>query len=182
MLPAEQGAFPHRSIKEVTMQTIADVKTLLFDVLESAFGTGEVSATQQLGVNMSNAVKRDGVTIIQNQNVEVYARIMPLMVRALKVCDALESRWDGQPAVHPEVRDDRLLPAPEEAVETDTDPIEACCAWLYENRIQWKDMQDLMKTRYLAHVIDRCRTKSEAARWLGVGSTYLCKLSKPGSS
>jgi hypothetical protein len=166
------------------MQTIADVKTLLFDVLESAFETGEVRATQQLGVNMSNAVKRDGVTIIQNQNVEVYARILPLMVKALKVCDALESRWYGQPTVHPEIEEDRLLPAPEAAAETDADPdpIEACCAWLYENRIQWKDMQELMKTRYLAHVIDRCRTKNEAAKRLGVGSTYLCKLSKPGSS
>jgi hypothetical protein len=34
-----------------------------------------VHATQQMGVNMSNAVKREGVVIIQNQNVEVYARI-----------------------------------------------------------------------------------------------------------
>jgi hypothetical protein len=34
-----------------------------------------VHATQQMGVNMSNAVKREGVVIIQNQNIEVYARI-----------------------------------------------------------------------------------------------------------
>jgi len=27
-------------------------------------------------------------------------------------------------------------------------------------------------------VIGRFKTKTEAAKWLGVGSTYLCKLSK----
>ena len=54
------------------MQMIAELKTLLLEMLESAFQNGEVHATQQMGVNMSNAVKREGVVIIQNQNVEVY--------------------------------------------------------------------------------------------------------------
>jgi hypothetical protein len=35
-----------------------------------------------------------------------------------------------------------------------------------------------MKARYLEYVVDRSKTKTEAARWLGVGSTYLCRLSK----
>jgi hypothetical protein len=39
-------------------------------------------------------------------------------------------------------------------------------------------MQNLMKPRYLEHVIGCFRTKTEAAKWLGVGSTYLSKLSK----
>jgi hypothetical protein len=68
------------------------------------------------------------------------------------------------------------LPPPKD--EDDTDPIDACCAWLYENRITWQDMQDLMKARYLEYVIGHFKTKTEAAKWLGVGSTYLCKLSK----
>ncbi len=70
------------------MNTIAQVKLLLMDVLESAFQTGDVHATQQLGVNMTQAVKRDGVVIIQNQNVEVYARIMPL-----SRCMRASCRW-----------------------------------------------------------------------------------------
>jgi len=75
------------------MQMIAELKTLLLEILESAFQNGDVHAIQQMGVNMSNAVKREGVVIIQNQNVEVYARIMPLMVKTLKLCDAMESRY-----------------------------------------------------------------------------------------
>ena len=43
------------------MQMIAELKMLLLGILESAFQNGDVHATQQMGVNMSNAVKREGV-------------------------------------------------------------------------------------------------------------------------
>jgi len=32
-------------------------------------------------------------TLLLEINVEVYARIMPLMVKTLKLCDAMESRY-----------------------------------------------------------------------------------------
>ncbi|HSN23148.1 MAG TPA: hypothetical protein VLS45_03120 [Methylomicrobium sp.] len=157
------------------MQAIADLKALVLEMLEGAFQGGEVQATQQMGVNMSNAVKREGVVIIQNQNVEVYARIMPSMVKMLKLCDALEAGWRSQAVIDLKPQQKELPPPVD---DDDTDPIDACCSWLYDNHIQWQDMQDLMKARYLEYVIGRFRTKTEAARWLGVGSTYLCKLSK----
>jgi hypothetical protein len=161
------------------MQMIAELKTLLLEILESAFQNGDVQATQQMGVNMSNAVKREGVVIIQNQNVEVLARIMPSMVKTLKLCDAMESNWRRQVAITIDPQQPQLRPP---VVEDDTDPVESCCAWLYENHTKWQDMQDLMKARYLEYVIGRFKTKTEAARWLGVGSTYLCKLSKTAAN
>jgi hypothetical protein len=157
------------------MQAIADLKALLLEILEGAFQNGGVHATQQMGVNMSNAVKREGVVIIQNQNVEVLARIMPSMVKALKLCDAMESSWRSQAA--PDI-DPQPIQLPTPVDDADTDPVGACCSWLYENHINWQNMQDLMKARYLEYVISRFKTKTEAAKWLGVGSTYLCKLSK----
>jgi hypothetical protein len=157
------------------MHLVAELKKALLEILESAFQSGDVHATQQMGVNMSNAVKREGVVIIQNQNVEVYARIMPSMVKMLKLCDALESSWRSQNVIELEPQQRQLSPPTD---DDDTDPILACCAWMYENHINWQDMQDLMKARYLEYVIRRFRTKTEAAKWLGVGSTYLCKLSK----
>jgi hypothetical protein len=39
-------------------------------------------------------------------------------------------------------------------------------------------MQELMKARYLEYVMGQFKTKTDAAKWLGIGSTYLCKLSK----
>jgi hypothetical protein len=157
------------------MQMLADLKTLILEIMESMFQGGDVHATQQMGINMTNAVKREGVLIIQNQNVEVYARIMPSMVKMLKLCDAIESSWRSQVGIRVEP-EPKQLPPP--AKENDTDPIDACCAWLFENHVKWQDMQDLMRARYLDYVIDRSKTKTEAARWLGGGSTYLCRLSK----
>ena len=152
------------------MQTPAQLKLLLLDILESAFETGDVHASQQLAVSLSHTVKREGVTVIQNQNVEVYARMMPLMIRALKMCDAFESRAHHSIALQTDS-------APAEHLGTAS--IEDCCAWLFENRIRWQEMQDLMRARYLAHVIGRCATKKEAAGRLGIGNTYLSKLSTP---
>jgi hypothetical protein len=157
------------------MQAIADLKALLLEILESTFQSGDVHATQQMGVNMSNAAKREGVVIIQNQNVEVFARIMPTMVKTLKLCDAMESSWRSQAAIELEPQQKQLPPP---VNDDDTDPIETCCSWLYENHINWQNMQDLMKARYLEYVIGRFKTKTAAAKWLGVGSTYLCKLFK----
>ena len=58
------------------IQKVTELKTLLLEILESAFPeNGDVYATQQMGVNVSNAVKREGV-VIRNQNVEVLARII----------------------------------------------------------------------------------------------------------
>jgi hypothetical protein len=157
------------------MQMIAELKMLLLDVLESAFQSGDMHATQQMGISLSSTVKREGVVIIQNQNVEVCARIMPSMVKALKLCDALESSWRGQAAAEIDSQQKQLPPPAE---HDDKDPVEACCSWLYENRANWQDMQDLMKARYLEYVIGRFKTKTEAAKWLGVGNTYLSRLSK----
>lgn len=156
------------------MQTVAQIKGLLLDMMESAFQSGDVKAVQQMGVNLSTAVKREGVTIIQNQHVEVMARLMPLMIKALKVCDEVDvqDRRSAAAQIAPAeacLRTPRITP----------DPVEDCCAWLYENRIDWQQMQDLMRARYLEHVTGRFRTKKEAARWLGVGNTYLSKLTAP---
>jgi hypothetical protein len=157
------------------MQAIADFKTLVLEMLEGVFQSEEVQATQQLGVNISNTVKREGVVIIQNQNVEIYARIMPALVKMLRLCDAVELNWPSQAVMEVEPQQ-KSLPSP--VFDDDTDPVEACCRWLYENHINWQDMQDLTKARYLEYVIGRFRTRTEAANWLGIGSTYLCKLTK----
>jgi hypothetical protein len=157
------------------MQKIADLKLLLLDVLESAFQGSDVQATQQMGVSVSNAMKREGMVIIQNQNVEVYARIMPPIVKAIRLCDAMESSWR-----HP--IDITIDPQPKQipsaAADADPDPVDACCAWLFKHRVGWQEMQDRMRARYLDYVTSQFKTKAEAAKWLGIGNTYLCKLSK----
>ncbi len=126
---------------------LTDLKATLMDVIESAFttqpATPDVNATQQMGVNLTNAVKREGVTIIQNQNVEVMARVIPSIIRAIKICDAVETAV--RHVLDAPVIEVKALPQPESCYplptsktqafvseEEDHDPIEACCDWLYE--------------------------------------------------
>jgi hypothetical protein len=145
---------------------IPEIKGILLQILEDAFQAPDITATQQLGVNMSSALKKEGMVIIQNQNVEVYARIIPSMVKAIKLCDSsppeiLEITHHSPPKVEPE----------------DTDPINECCSFLYEQNINWEDMQTLMKARYAEFILSKFKTKTEAAKFLGVGPTYFCKIS-----
>ena len=147
---------------------IADLKQLLFSILESAYQTPDISATQQMGVNMSNAVKKDGVVIIQNQNVEVYAKVIPAVVKALKMCDLVQ-----QEKTH------MISYQPESVIEHQpVNAVAECCEYFYNNGIRWEVMQHIMKTRYLEYVTGKFTTKKQAAEWLGIGPTYLSKLTK----
>jgi len=146
-----------------------EMKAILLEILEMAFQPADVTATQQMGVNMSNAVKRDGVVIIQNQNVEVYARIMPSMVKALRLCDSFE------PAVAIAYEPPKLEQGPIVDAEY-SNPVDAVCEWMYSKAINWERANELIRESYLRYVCNHFKTKREAAEFLGVGATYLSKL------
>lgn len=150
------------------MNSIAEVKEILFNMLEAAVPNTDIQATQQMGVNLSNSVNRkEGVVIVQMQSVEVYGKIVPMMTKALRLCDVL--------LLEQPLPVKQLLPVAVDMTE-DNDPIEDCCAWLYENSIGWEDMQDLMKARYAEFVIDKKGTKIEAAKLLKIQPSYLSKI------
>jgi hypothetical protein len=142
-----------------------EMKSILLEILEMAFQAPDINATQQLGVQLSNAVKRDGVVIIQNQNVEVYAKIMPSMVKALRLCDSFE------------VINHEPLQIENVKVEDAREPITLICEWFFNNNYKWEAMQDFMRLSYINYVISQFNTKRESAEFLGIGPTYLSKIS-----
>ena len=147
-----------------------EMKAILLEILEMAFQPADVTATQQMGVNMSNAVKRDGVVIIQNQNVEVYARIMPAMVRALRLCDSFE------PAVAVAYEPLQIVKGETEGNPDLADIIQRVCRSMFDHEYRLETAQSVLKESYLEYVISQFKTKREAAEFLGVGATYLSKL------
>ena len=148
-----------------------EMKAILLSILEAAFQPADVTATQQMGVNMSNAVKREGVVIIQNQNVEVYARIMPAMVRALRLCDSFESA-----AVEITYEPANTQKELEASLKSQGEIIGGFCKWLFDHNYSWESAQDIFKIHYLSYVVGLFKTKREAAEFLGVGATYLSKM------
>jgi hypothetical protein len=138
----------------------------MLEMLELMFQAPDVTATQQMGVQLSNAAKREGVIIIQNQNVEVMAKIGPPVLKVLRL---LQENTDNR-------LEPVLLSPPEQR-----EPVEACCDHFYQNRIGWEEMQATMKQSYIGYVVSKFRTRREAAEFLGVGPTYLSKMiSGPG--
>ena len=158
------------------MQMIADMKELIMEIISTTVQEPtNIQATQQMGVSLSNAVKREGVVIIQNQNVEVISRIVPSLVNMLRMCDSLEKQLHHEPVMiqhEPVITQHQLV----------EDPVNSCCEWMFENNIKFKDMQEIMKSRYLEYVISQYDTKAKAARKLGIGSTYLSKLTRTGDA
>jgi len=148
-----------------------EMREILLSILSACYSTPDVAATQQLGVQLSNAVKRDGVVIIQNQSVEVYSRIIPPLVDALRLCDKLSFpiiQIDPQPPLQIEAQ----------APEPTSDILDRACRWLYENAYRWEAAQDAFKDHYLGYVVGRFKTKAEAAEFLGIGPTYLSKMTR----
>jgi hypothetical protein len=59
---------------------------------EDGNGSGgqDVTANQSMGVNLTSAVKKDGVNIIQLQNVKAIGKITTHVIEALRKLDAIE--------------------------------------------------------------------------------------------
>ena len=76
----------------VPIQKLSPIKQLLYDLLSANNQADETSiaANQQLGVSMTNAVKKDGVNIIQLQNV-ISHKVITSAVEALKLLDQIQN-------------------------------------------------------------------------------------------
>ena len=87
------------------------------------------------------------------------------MVKALRLCDSFEV------ITHEPLQIENVK------VEDARDPITTVCEWLFNNNYKWEAMQDFIKLSYITYVINQFHTKKEAAEFLGLGPTYLSKLS-----
>jgi hypothetical protein len=159
----------------MAMDAITGLKSLLLDLMGSVFeNNGDITATQQMGVQLSNGIKKDGVVIIQNQNFEIYGRIVPKLVEAIRRCDALQNSWDhdSTPEIEPPTPAIEYKPSPSEI----TDPIQECCRHLYVSGVDWADMQQIMRKRYVLYAVSVCGTQVKAATALKMQTSYLNKL------
>ena len=142
-----------------------EMKELLLEILENVFKAPDVTATQQMGVSLSNSLKKEGVVIIQNQNVEVLSHIVPLITKGLRLCD--------EPIMITQEPKEEIL----EITEAKT-PVRDYCQYLYDLNTNWEEMQTFTRDAYLSFVIEKYTTKTAAAKFLGIGPTYLSKLTK----
>ena len=76
---------------------IHDLKSALYELIEEVAAgatkenanNADVQLQQNMGVNLSNAIKRDGVNIIQIQSMQIN-RIIPKIIDCLKIIDDVD--------------------------------------------------------------------------------------------
>jgi hypothetical protein len=150
-----------------TAQSLSAIKEILFDLLsDSVKDTSNVTAQQNLGVQLSNAVKKEGVVIIQNQNVEVLNVIIPKVIQALRIIDSVNQLPDCGPVV--------IEHEPESFMDVETAYLEH----MFKNNWKWDMVFATFKMAYVKHVVNHFETQKDAADHLGIQASYLSKLLK----
>lgn len=152
------------------MNKIKDIKEQLYELMliacDSVPDNGDTKVSQNLGIAMSNAVKKGGVVNIISQNI-TFQKVIPKIVEIVKGVDELE---------YAEVEyQEQVLQIEHKKVEALPDPVEECCKFFYEQRFQWKEFRDTMRMRYMDYVRKQCKTNQEAARFLNVHNSYVTK-------
>jgi hypothetical protein len=101
---------------------LQELREILYSLLLATHEDGDdpvqdVRAYQNMGINMTKAVQREGVNIIQLQSVKAIGKITQHTVQALKEVDALEAGYASKFLEGPDYRDrpePMQLEAPEE--------------------------------------------------------------------
>jgi len=165
----------------------------------------KVSLRQDLGVNLSPTIKKDGVNIIQLQSVD-NRHLTVNVIEALKTLDSLhEVLLTGQCKIRPakmleyekEVNGlkQQLKDAETKLLEYDGDvqdaefeesgeqpvsgvTIESLFGEIFQQGTTWSDFQDLMKKKYAEVALSQTTTIREAAQILDLQPSYFSTILK----
>lgn len=81
------------------------IRQILYDILtagESDHGGGDVNMVQKMGLEMSNAIRKEGVTVVQLQSY-VNQKVINKVAQALQAIDAIEGEvLEGEQVLLPE--------------------------------------------------------------------------------
>lgn len=135
------------------------VKNVLYEILTDD-GTdtdeGAVKATQNMGVSVTNSMKKSGINIIQMQSV-VNKKVVNKVVKALSLIDDIKNHSPAKADIQ---------------IET----IFAVIEWLADQNLTLNEFLTGMKRAYVEAIVNRHDTRTEAAKVLGIQRTYLSRL------
>jgi hypothetical protein len=133
----------------------------------------KVLANQIMGINMTKAVQRDGVNILQLQNIKAIGKVTNHAVRALQELDALEIGY------REEVQTPLLLPEPED--NDNHSPIERVmevCDMLMDDGFNMSDMTKIIRYCAAKAAVRKHQQADKAAKALSVTVNYIHALKR----
>lgn len=137
------------------MKTLGLLRNVIYETLTLKRESEEETRTklfQKLGISMTEAVMKHGVSIIQSQIV-IDQRVIFNLVKLLQILDT-ESQDDID------------------------EPLQKVVSNFVDRRIPFKDFVDQIKKEYIREAIRQSASMSDAAIRLGLERTKLSKLKK----
>ncbi len=148
---------------------LSKLKDFMYDILEIEDDDQQkdsIVANQGMGVQLSNAMKKDGVTIVQMQNV-VNKKVTTNVVKSLRLIDKL---LDNSRSIEIE----QTTPAPQITL----DHLIQVIAWLADKGLKMKDFDNLMRGLYCREQIKVEGSTTKAAEKIGVSQAHVSKLNR----
>lgn len=173
---------------------VFELKNTLYETLEIEPEKDErgVTLDQRLGVSITNAIKKDGVNIIQLQSNVDNRRVTHNIIRALKIVDNLHtSLLAGTKRFEPakeigyqnQIRElehkvTNLQPPVVEITRVDEYIASDVVDWYFESGISLHDFLVTMKKKFVEIALRKFKTDKEAAERLGVKNTTMPGMKK----
>lgn len=148
---------------------LTPVRNILYDILTAEHddkgNNGEVTAAQSMGVNLTNAVKKDGVNIIQLQSV-VNVKVIKKVTDALRFLDDAQKQIEKECVIEAEVEKEEVkaLPSPQPDFLIE----------MLDKRATLKDFVEVAERKYIAEAVTRFGD-TEAMRLLNIRKTRVEK-------
>jgi len=138
---------------------LTPVRNILYDILTAEHEddtNGEVNATQQLGVALTNSVKKEGVNIIQLQSV-VNVKVIKKVTDALRFLDDAQKQIEKECVIEAETEEVKQLPAPVPDFVLES----------LRNKVPLREFMEVAEREYISEFITRYG-EPESMRLLGI--------------
>lgn len=155
---------------------------LLLDVTQPENDDESINALQQAKINVSPAMAKNGVNIINNQTQNfIINRTVPKIIEMIKIIDAMEASQMTLPVKNTNIQK-RIEDNPNVKKVIDVsnykkkDPIESACQHLFQSRMEIKNVTALMKKKYVEYVYEQFDSTQEAAKSINLNYQTFIKI------
>lgn len=168
---------PDKTYEMVSIDKLTKLKELMYNIITCEPDTTDpnISAKQGMGVNISNAIKKDGVNIIQMQNVTNH-KVTTIAINSLRLIDEIvqntiinEAEKHKKPNIEVIEESNNKI-----TIEHVIQVIE----WLADKEYDLKFFDRFMRGLYAREIVDRTGSTIKASKILGVSQSQSSKLKR----
>ena len=157
-------------LKNYESSDLMTLKENMYDILDMEDDDKDetnITANQGMGVQLTNAMKKDGVNIIQMQNV-VNKKVTTNVVKSLRLIDKLMMGNIQTTSVTEAKKPNRIT------MEHVLQVIE----WLANKNLSLKNLDQLIRGMYVQEMVSKLGTTIKAAEVLDVSQSQVSKLKR----